>query len=127
MIMGEYKEHECPNGAKVRVATTHNDVAQAAFTFYDKWQHGLAFVCPFCGNDDQWDNVTYEADDDLLFEDTYGCDECDTLITLITPNGQEYHNILPCETIYEIEFMFGGEPSTWPDRDEVLPDQPELL
>lgn len=122
----EYKEHDCPNGAKVRVATEHDDVAQAAFTFYDKWKDHLSFVCPFCGNDEAWDNLTYEHNGDQ-FEDTYACDECNTLITIITPYGQKYHDTTPSETTYEINFMFSGEPSTWPDRDEISPDQLELL
>lgn len=123
----EWKEHKCPNGATVRVWTEHDDVAQAAFTFYDEFKRDLAFVCPFCGNDDAWDNLTYERDGDQ-FNDTYTCDSCDTLITLITPyEAGEYHEVFPSETTYEIEFMWGGEPSTWPDRDEVSPDQPKLF
>jgi len=122
----EYKEHDCPSGAKVRVATTYDDVAQAAFAFYDDKSGHLVWVCPFCGNDDAWDNLTFERDDDQ-FQDTYVCDECDTLITIITPYGQEYHDTTPNETTYEIEFMWSGEPSTWPDRDEISPNPLELL
>jgi len=118
----DYKTHECANGSIVKVDTDYADVAQAAFTFYGNWKDRLAFVCPFCGNDDQWDNLTYECDGDL-FEDTYSCDGCDTLITIITPYGEEYHDVSYCETTYEIDFMYGGEPSTWPDRDKISDDQ----
>jgi len=122
----EYQEHVCSNGAKVRIATEHNDVAQAAFAFYDKWRGHLCFVCPFCENDDAWDSLDGERDGNQFY-DTYSCKACNTLITLITPHGREYHDIMTSETTYEIDFMMSGEPSTWPDRDQISPDQLELL
>lgn len=117
----KYKEHDCPNGVKIRIATTRDDVAQYAFAFYDRSPEHLMFVCPFCGNDDEWDNLTYERDGDQCW-DTYTCAECETLITIITPYELDYHEVLACETSYEIEFMNPGHPYAWPDDlDEEIP------
>jgi hypothetical protein len=122
----EPKTFECKNGSKVKVYSDRDDVAQAAFEFYEQ-QSRLNMVCPYCGNDDQWDNLSYEFDGDQ-FEDTYTCDACDSLITIISPrDAGEYHNVYISDVTYMIEFMFGGAPSTWPVAESDDDKQPPLF
>lgn len=115
--MTNYIEHKLKNGSLLRVNTHNAEVALAAIDFYESNGH-LPWECPFCENDHEWDNLCYETDGDN-FEDTYKCDACDTMITFITPkDAGEYHNVLPCETTYEIDFMWSGGPSTWGQEEE---------
>ncbi len=118
----ELKKHTATNHAKVEVHTDNDAVAQIAFDFYDKLDNlSLSFECPFCGTDDDWDSLCYEIEGDN-FEDTYVCDKCDAMITIISPkDAGEYHNTYPSEVTYVIEFMWGGEPSHW-GEEEAEPD-----
>jgi len=110
-------KHETERGIKVNVFTKSERAASEAFKHYDGVT-SLEMNCPYCKADLWGEHVCYEHDLDS-FEDTYSCDVCDVMVTLITPiSAGEYHNVLLSQCEYLIEFQnFSGTPSSWEDEE----------
>lgn len=99
------------------VWTDNQAVADVCFKHYDNYER-LNMNCPFC-HEDLWGNSLDGTREAETFEDCYTCDDCDVLVTLITPaRYTEYWQVPDGAESYLIEFMGLGEPSNWPDENE---------
>jgi hypothetical protein len=104
--------HTTSKGVIVNVWTASERAAKVAHDHYDTIDR-IDMCCPYCKADLWGNNLDGERDGDK-FNDTYTCDDCDVLVTLITPIAAgEYHNVLLAECEYLIEFSYGNTPSTW--------------
>lgn len=107
--------HTTSKGVTVTVHTNNQAVADMCFKHYENYQR-LNMNCPFC-QADLWGNSLDGERNGDKFEDCYTCDDCDVLVTLITPaHCTEYWQVPDGAEDYLIEFMHSGEPSTWDEH-----------
>lgn len=106
---------DCINGMHIDIDAKKVEVALTGFAHYEELD-GVDMHCPYCKRDLWGENSSYEHTDDE-FEDTYACDECNLLVTLITPlKLGEYHNMSASDCKYQIQFMASNEPSWWDEN-----------